>query len=167
MQRYAGLNHIFKIFHLLNNFYYKSLNIFHLYATMTSDHPIVLFDGVCNLCNASVQFIIKRDPRAKFRFASLQSELGKELIQQAGLEEMKTDSVVLLYHNKAYIQSDAALTIAKMLTGFWPVFYLLIIIPKPIRNYFYNLIAQNRYRWFGKKNECMLPSPELKHRFLS
>lgn len=166
MQRYAGLNHIFKIFHLLNNCNYKSLNIFHFY-TMAFNHPIVLFDGVCNLCNASVQFIIKRDPHAKFRFASLQSELGKELIQQAGLEEMKADSVVLLYHNKVYIQSDAALTIAKMLTGFWPVFYLLIIIPKPVRNYFYNLIAQNRYRWFGKKNECMLPSPELKHRFLS
>ncbi len=134
---------------------------------MISDHPIILYDGVCNLCNASVQFIIKRDPHAKFRFTSLQSELGKNLIRQAGLESMKLDSVVLLYKNKVYTQSDAALRITKMLTGLWPIFYLMIIIPKPVRNYFYNLIARNRYRWFGRKNECMLPAPELKHRFLS
>ncbi|MCX7743057.1 MAG: thiol-disulfide oxidoreductase DCC family protein [Flavobacteriales bacterium] len=133
---------------------------------MNLNHPIVLFDGVCNFCNASVQFIIKHDSNAIFRFASLQSKLAMDIIREVGLEENKVNSVVLVYKNKVYIQSDAALNIVKMLSGIWPVFYLLIIIPKPVRDFFYNVIARNRYRWFGKKDQCMVPPPELKYRFL-
>jgi len=134
---------------------------------MNNTHPVILFDGVCNLCNSSVQFIIKRDPGAKFRFSSLQSENAKQLLQQAGLDHTMTDTVVLLYHGRAYTQSDAALQIARRLTGLWPVLYVLIVIPRPVRNAVYNWIARNRYRWFGKKDQCMIQSPELKHRFLN
>ena len=134
---------------------------------MNNSHQVILFDGVCNLCNSSVQFIIKRDPGAKFRFSSLQSDSAKQLLQQAGIDRMKADSLVLLKNAKAYTQSDAALHIAKQLSGLWPIMYVLILIPRPIRNAVYNWIARNRYRWFGKKDQCMIPSPELKHRFLN
>jgi len=130
-------------------------------------HPIILFDGVCNLCNAAVQFIIKRDPYAKFRFIPLQSERAKQLLQQAGLEHTMTDTVVLFYNDKVYTQSDAALHIARHLSGLWPVIFVLIVIPRPIRNAVYSWIARNRYCWFGKKDRCMIPSPELKHLFLN
>ncbi len=134
---------------------------------MNNSNPVILFDGACNLCNSSVYFIIKRDPGAKFRFASLQSERAKQLLLKAGLNHTMTDSVVLFFNGRAYTQSDAALQIARRLTGIWPVFYVLIVIPRPVRNAVYNWIAQNRYRWFGKKDQCMIPSPELKHRFLN
>lgn len=134
---------------------------------MSNSQPVILFDGVCNLCNGSVQFIIKRDPSAIFRFSSLQSDSAKQMLQQAGLDHTKTDTVVLLYNGKAYTQSDAALHIVRQLTGFWPVMYVFIVIPRPFRNAVYNWIARNRYRWFGKKDQCMIPSPEIKHRFLN
>lgn len=134
---------------------------------MNNSHQVILFDGVCNLCNSSVQFIIKRDPGAKFRFSSLQSDSAKQLLQQAGIDRMKADSVVLFKNAKVYTQSDAALHISKQLSGLWPIMYVLILIPRPIRNAVYNWIARNRYRWFGKKDQCMIPSPELKHRFFN
>lgn len=127
---------------------------------------IILFDGVCNLCNASVQFILKRDSKAQFRFASLQSEFGKQKLLLYEIDANKCDSVIYIYKDKAFIKSTAALQIAKKLGGGWPLLYGLIIIPRFIRDWVYGFIAKNRYRWFGKKDSCMIPSPELKSRFL-
>jgi predicted DCC family thiol-disulfide oxidoreductase YuxK len=131
-----------------------------------SGHPIVLFDGVCNLCNASVLFIIRRDAKAKFRFAPLQSDLGKEVIEQFNLPSGEPQSVLLLKNGKLFKQSDAALEIARLMDGGWPLLYGFKIIPSFLRDGMYAWIARNRYRWFGKKDECMIPTPDLKARFL-
>lgn len=168
LQRYTGLLHIVKYLILIHPLWsvWPAVIIFY-FCIMNNAHPVILFDGVCNLCNASVQFVIKGDPGAKFRFSSLQSDTAKQMLQQAGLDHTMTDTVVLFYNGKVYTQSDAALHIARRLTGLWPVMHVLIVIPRPIRNAVYNWIARNRYRWFGKKDQCMIPSPELKHRFLN
>ncbi|RDW17726.1 thiol-disulfide oxidoreductase DCC family protein [Oceanobacillus chungangensis] len=126
---------------------------------------IILFDGVCNFCSSSVKFIIKRDKLAKFKFGSLQSKIGQELKNNTNLPE-NTDSIILIEDGKSYDKSTAALRISKELDGLWKLFYMLIIIPKPLRDIAYNYLAKNRYKWFGKKNECMLPSPEIRSRFL-
>ncbi len=127
---------------------------------------IVLFDGDCNFCDASVQFIIQRDPSAYFHFTSLQSEKGLQLKKQHGISEDE-DSVVLIEKNKIYTQSSAALHIAKKLDGLWHLLFLFILVPRPIRDYFYNYFAKNRYKWFGKREDsCTLPSPEVRKRFL-
>ena len=127
---------------------------------------IVLFDGDCNFCDASVQFIIKRDPYAHFYFTSLQSEKGHQLKKQYDIGEDE-DSVVLIEKGKAYTQSSAALRIAKKLDGLWHLFFLFILVPRPVRDSLYNYVAKNRYRWFGKKEDaCALPSPEMRKRFL-
>ncbi|MCC7297719.1 MAG: thiol-disulfide oxidoreductase DCC family protein [Bacteroidia bacterium] len=126
---------------------------------------IVLFDGVCNLCSSSVQWIIQHDPKAQFSFASLQSEMGEKLKTQFGILP-DIDSVVLIENNTAFYQSDAALRIVKNTSGAWKFLYGFIVVPKFIRNFVYNFIAKNRYKWFGKKNECWLPNPELQSRFL-
>jgi len=128
--------------------------------------PIILFDGVCNLCNGAVQFVIKRDPVGKFLFASLQSEEGKKLLQQFQLPQEDFSSFVLIEDDKIYTRSTGALKVAKQLKGAIKLLYAFIIVPKFIRDAVYNWIARNRYKWFGKKNECMLPTPELKERFL-
>lgn len=134
---------------------------------MNEANQVILFDGTCNLCNASVRFIIKRDPSAKFLFSTLQSDFGKQLLKNVGIEDVKYDSVILYKNGKVYKQSDAVLLIARQLSGLWSVFFVLIIFPRPIRNVVYNWIARNRYRWFGKRDMCMIPSPEIKHRFLN
>lgn len=127
---------------------------------------IVLFDGDCNFCDASVQFIIKRDPSAHFYFTSLQSEKGRQLRGQYEISE-REDSIVLIEHEKAYTQSSAALRIAKKLDGLWHLLFLFILIPRPFRDRVYQWIAKNRYKWFGKKEDtCALPSPEVRKRFL-
>jgi len=128
--------------------------------------PVILFDGVCNLCNAGVRSIIKKDKKKQFRFASLQGEKGQTFLQQFNLPVNDLNSFVLIEGDKAYIKSTAALRIAKLTGGFWKILYGLIIVPRFIRDAVYNLIARNRYRWFGKKNECMIPTPELKDRFI-
>lgn len=125
---------------------------------------IILFDGICNFCDASVQFIMKRDNGA-FKFASLQSDIGQELVTRHKLQGI--DSLVLIEEDKAYTKSTAALRIAKRLKGLWSVLYIGIIIPKPLRNPLYDLFAKNRYRLFGKKDACMLPTKEERARFLS
>ncbi|OIK15681.1 thiol-disulfide oxidoreductase [Bacillus sp. MUM 116] len=126
---------------------------------------IVLFDGVCNLCNQSVQFIIKRDPSGIFKFASLQGERGKRIISDFGIPA-ELESLILIENEKAYRKSTAALRICGKLNGPWKLFVILMIIPPFIRDYIYDIIAKNRYKWFGRKNSCMLPSPSLKNRFL-
>ncbi len=130
-------------------------------------HPIILFDGVCNLCNNSVQYVIKHDPNELFRFASLQGETGQQLLKQYGLSTNDMNSFVLIRDNKAYTRSVAALNVAKQLTGFTKLLYGFIIVPPFIRNAVYNLIARNRYKWFGKKDSCMIPTAALRARFLN
>jgi predicted DCC family thiol-disulfide oxidoreductase YuxK len=130
------------------------------------NHPVILFDGVCNLCNASVQFIIKRDKKQIFRFAALQSQFGQKVVDSFNLSEKKIDSVILLENNSVKIKSEAALRIAKQLGGIYSLLYVFIILPKFIRNSVYDLIARNRYSWFGKQESCMIPTPELKRLFI-
>lgn len=129
--------------------------------------PVILFDGVCHLCTAGIQFIIKKDKKNKFRFASLQGKFGQQLLQQLHLPATNLDSFILLENGKIYTQSMAALKIAKRLSGLWPFLYVLIIIPSFIRNTIYRIIASNRYRWFGKRNECWIPSAQINSRFLN
>ncbi|WP_420316061.1 thiol-disulfide oxidoreductase DCC family protein [Ekhidna sp.] len=137
---------------------------------MGTDHsikkPIILFDGVCNLCNSSVQFIIKRDKEEKFLFASLQSGYSKENLPPTLSNESDLQSIVLKKGDVIKTKSSAALHISKELSGLWPALYAFIIIPKFIRDWVYDIIAKNRYRWFGKKDQCMIPSPEIRNRFL-
>ncbi len=128
--------------------------------------PLLLFDGVCNLCNASVQWVIKHDPKGVFRFASLQSDIGKTMLRRFGLPVGELNTVVLIDEGKAYTRSDVPLHIFKKLGGWWAAFSVFSIVPKFARDTVYDWIARNRYRWFGKKDECWLPTPELKARFL-
>ncbi|MCJ0743918.1 thiol-disulfide oxidoreductase DCC family protein [Pedobacter montanisoli] len=127
---------------------------------------VVFFDGECNLCNRSVQFIIKRDRKDCFSFASLQGETAKGMLADLGLSNGTNQSIILWENGRLYRQSDAALRIVKRLNGFWSLLYGFIIIPAFIRNPIYNYIARNRYKWFGKADHCLIPAPELKHKFL-
>lgn len=127
---------------------------------------IVLFDGVCNLCNSSVQFIIKKDPKGYFKFASLQSEVGYDLLTQYGLNQ-NMDSIVLIENKTIYMRSTAALRICMKLHGFWKFLAIFLIVPPSIRDFLYKIVANNRYHWFGKRDSCMLPTPEMKNRFIN
>ena len=131
------------------------------------DQPIVLFDGVCNLCNGAVQFIIRHDKKNIFMFASLQSEVGRKILEQYNFPLDEFNSFILIENNKAYTRSTGALRVAKKLNGLWPLLYGFIIIPKLLRDGIYNWVGRNRYKWFGKKDACMIPTPELKTKFLS
>lgn len=126
---------------------------------------IILFDGECNFCDRSVQFIIKRDSKAVFKFAALQSDAGKEIVRKFNIPS-NIDSVILVDNNHYYIKSTAALRISKKFTGAWSLLYCLVIFPSSLRDFFYDFVARNRYKWFGKKDSCMLPSPEIRKRFL-
>jgi predicted DCC family thiol-disulfide oxidoreductase YuxK len=126
---------------------------------------IILFDGVCHFCQGSVQFIIKRDDKAYFHFASLQSEIGQKLVGEFGVPN-NINSVVLLENERFYTKSAAALRICGHLNRFWPIFKIFMIFPAPLRDFFYDFIAKNRYKWFGKSDACMLPSPAIRKRFL-
>ncbi|MDA3816004.1 MAG: DCC1-like thiol-disulfide oxidoreductase family protein [Prolixibacteraceae bacterium] len=126
--------------------------------------PIVLFDGVCNLCNASVQFILKNEKEEKLKFATIQDARSQELLTPFNNTEIH-DSVLLLENGILYQESDAALRIARYLK-FYRFFYFLIYIPRWIRNPLYRLIAGNRYKWFGKRDQCMIPDKKVAHRFL-
>lgn len=131
------------------------------------NHQIILFDGVCNLCNWFVVFVIKRDKNNLFHFASLQSDTGKKFINEYQIQS-PLGSVLLVDPEKKIIktQSTAVLSVFKKLSGLYPVLFVFIIIPKFIRDFFYKWIAKNRYRWFGKKDQCMILTPELKDKFL-
>ncbi|HZZ74947.1 MAG TPA: thiol-disulfide oxidoreductase DCC family protein [Puia sp.] len=127
---------------------------------------ILLFDGVCNLCNGLVLFIIKRDPAGKFKFASLQSETGQQWLMRFGLVKNEFESFIFIQDDKYYLKSTAALKMLRQLGGVWKLLYVFILVPRPIRDFFYDLIARSRYRIFGKKDVCMIPTPELSERFL-
>ena len=129
-------------------------------------HPIILFDGICNLCNSAVNFIIKRNKKSQIQFAALQTNSGKQLLEQFNLPTQSINSLILIEKGIVYTQSTAVLKICKHLNGLWPLLYGLIIVPKFIRNGIYQLIATNRYQRFGKQEKCMVPSPELSDRFL-
>ena len=134
---------------------------------MEESKKIILFDGVCNLCNGVVQYVIKKDKKDVFRFAFLQSELGHKLLSEREINTEKVDSIVLVEPGVAYyIKSDAALQIFKSFGGLWPLVTVFEWIPKSMRDIVYDFIAKNRYRWFGKKDQCMIPTPELQSKFL-
>jgi predicted DCC family thiol-disulfide oxidoreductase YuxK len=124
-----------------------------------SQNHIILFDGYCNLCSSAVQFILKRDKKRIFKYASLQSDFGQNSLSANGLSTTEIDTVVLIENGNAYTYSTGALKIAKHLAGIWPLFYGAIIIPRFIRDAIYKFIAKNRYRWFGKKETCMMLPP--------
>jgi predicted DCC family thiol-disulfide oxidoreductase YuxK len=128
---------------------------------------ILLFDGVCNFCSFWVNFIIDRDEEKKFKFAALQSDAGQKLLERYNLPKDSFETFILIKQNNYFIKSSAALIIAKNLKGIWKLFYVLVIIPKPVRDYLYNIIAKNRYKWFGKREYCRIPLPEEKERFLT
>jgi len=130
------------------------------------EKDILLFDGVCNLCNSSVNFIIDHDPKGHFKFAALQSEFGQKKLEELGFDQEEFDSLVLLSGDKVYKKSSAALRIARKLSGLYPLLYVFIIIPPFIRHGVYNIIAKNRYKWWGKRDSCRMPTPELKARFV-
>ena len=131
----------------------------------TPEPAIVLFDGVCNFCDASVNFIFRHDARGYFKFAALQSETGQRLTRQYNLENV--DSVILIERGQAFVRSTAALQIARRLDGFWSWFYGFIVVPRVLRDAVYKIFARNRYLLFGKKSACALPSPDLQRRFIS
>ena len=127
---------------------------------------LLLFDGVCNFCNGSVQYILERDRREAFCFASLQSPLGQKITAAMGIPPQTMDTFVMLENGRAYTRSTAALRVLRRLGGWRALFYGLILFPRPLRDAVYSLIARNRYRWFGKRDSCMMPTPELRRRFL-
>lgn len=133
---------------------------------MAKEKKIILFDGVCNLCNNSVVFIIKRDKKDIFRFAALQSDTGKMLTEKLSIDTSKTDSIILTEGDTYSVKSSAALKIARHLKGGYPLLYGFMILPAFLRNFIYDIIAKNRYKWFGRKESCMIPTPELKAKFL-
>ncbi len=131
------------------------------------EHPIVFFDGVCNFCNGSVNFIIRRDPKKVFRFAPLQSAVARQHLQALENSHPDLDSIVLMEGDRVYVKSSAALRIARKLSGLWPVFYILVILPRSLRDWVYDWFARHRYQWFGKTDSCMIPSREIEALFLS
>ncbi len=134
---------------------------------MSSSHPILFFDGVCNLCNGAVQWFITRDKHEQLRFASLQSDLARELLPPAGVNPSALSSLVLLQDGVAYTKSTGALHATRLLGGIWgPLARTLLVFPRFLRDGVYDFIARNRYRWFGKEEACMLPRPEWKTRFV-
>lgn len=133
---------------------------------MDRSDNILLFDGVCNLCNGLVRFIIKHDHKRKIMFAPLQSDTAVRLLRETDPALLNIDSVVYVIRSGHFIRSDAILYMLRDLGGVWKTFFTLIVIPRFIRDFFYNLIARNRYRMFGKKDSCMIPTPDVKERFL-
>ena len=131
------------------------------------ENPVILFDGVCNFCNGSVNMIIRQDSKKIFRFAPIQSVAGQRLLKEYGIQEVSPDSFVLIENGKAYTASTAGLRVSKHLPWYWKWTQLLWIIPKFIRDAVYHFIARNRYRWFGRKESCMVPSQDIRERFIT
>ena len=133
---------------------------------ITYDGALVLFDGICNICSWSVQFVIQRDPAGYFKFASLSSDIAKQLKQSHGIDPDRTDTVILITGQCCLTKSDAVLEVLRHLRGVWPLFSWLRLLPRTLRDACYDIVARNRYRWFGKRTACMVPSPIHLKRFL-
>ncbi len=127
---------------------------------------IILFDGVCNFCNAAINFVIDRDTKKRFVFASLQSDTGKHLMKEHRIDTNSLESVILIKPTKVYQKSGAVLEISRHLNGLWPALYIFKLVPAPIRNFLYDQFARKRYQLFGKADSCRMPTPDLKARFL-
>ena len=127
---------------------------------------VIIFDGVCNFCNGAVRFISRRDPQGIFAFTPMQSELAQELIKQYGIENTGVDPFLLIKNGRAHIWTDAAMEITKELTGYWRIFNVFRIVPSFIRDYFYRLFARNRYRLFGRTDQCVVPAEDIRSRFI-
>ena len=136
-------------------------------AVTDIDGPLVLYDGTCGLCNRSVQLILRNDRRGRFRFAALQSEAGQALLARHGLPSDRMDTVVLVEDGRAYTRSRAALRIARRMDAPWPALWTLAVVPRAVADFFYDRVARNRYRLFGRTEACMLPPPDVRARFLS
>ena len=136
-------------------------------VAVAEDHPVLLFDGVCNLCNASIQFVIERDPEAQFRFAPLQSDAAQELLAAVGYEDPTLDSVVLVEDGEFYDRSDAAIRTARHLGLPYSLARPFGLVPARLRDVFYKFVAEHRYSWFGKREQCMMPTPDIEERFLA
>ncbi|MFH2132978.1 MAG: DCC1-like thiol-disulfide oxidoreductase family protein [bacterium] len=133
---------------------------------MDANRKIVIFDGICNLCNAGVNFVIKRDPTGVFSFTPMQSDISQKLIKQYHAAAFDFDTFLLIKNGVCYERSDAIMEIMKDLTGYWSILRFFSFVPKPIRDYFYNLVARNRYQLFGKRNHCMVPTQDIRKRFI-
>jgi predicted DCC family thiol-disulfide oxidoreductase YuxK len=135
--------------------------------TSTKSHKIILFDGVCNLCNSSIQLVIKHDKNDMYRFAALQSETGKKMTAERNIDTSQVDSIILIEPGVAYYtKSTAALKVGKTFGGLWSLLAVFEWLPEGFRNMVYDYIAKNRYKWYGKKDACMIPTPELRAKFL-
>ena len=130
------------------------------------EYPVVLFDGLCNVCEGSVKFILKRDGNRRFRFASLQSDVAKDLTRPFGVDPSALNTMMLVQDGTLYKRSDAVLRIARRLRFPWMLSSVFLVLPRFLRDPVYNFVGRNRYRWFGKKDECMIPTPEIRERFL-
>lgn len=133
---------------------------------MNDKKNIILFDGICNFCNQTVVFVLKRDRKGYFSFSSLQSNFGQNFLKAQGMPTHDFDSMIFVQGDKIYTESSAALQITKHLSGLWPVFSVFLLIPRPIRDYVYRLISKNRYKWFGKRDVCMVAPEGSADRFL-
>ncbi len=132
-----------------------------------TNYPIILFDGICNLCNKAVQYVIKNDPGEIFKFATLQSHTGQRLLKEHKLSGLNFNSFILIQEGYVFTRSTAALKVAQKLNGHIKLLYGFIIVPTFIRDLVYNFISKNRYKWFGKRETCMNPTPSLQRRFLN
>ncbi len=135
-------------------------------APAAEDAPLILFDGDCNLCHGTVQFVLRRDPKGRFRFASLQSAAGRAALAAVGAPAALPDSIVLVHGGRLRTRSTAALAITRGLRAPWPLLSAFWLVPSPLRDLVYDWIARHRYRWFGKRDECWVPTPALRARFL-
>lgn len=133
---------------------------------LPKDKAVILFDGVCNVCNGFVQFMIPRDPKGYFKFASLQSEIGQQILKAYDLPAEELSTVILVEGGKVYTHSDVAIRASRHMSGLWPAFSIFSVVPRFLRDGIYNWIARNRYRWFGQREQCMIPTPDIRQRFL-
>lgn len=130
-----------------------------------AEHKIILFDGVCNLCNGSVNFLIWRDEKGIFKYSPLQSNFSQNLIEKLNIPD-NVDSIILVHRNRYYLKSDAVIEIIKELKWYWKIFLIGSILPRKLRDKIYDVIANHRYNWFGKRDKCMIPTEDVKSRFI-
>jgi len=145
----------------------QQIHCFSVYFRYVNAQPVILFDGVCNLCNGVVKLVIRQDAKGYFKLAALQSTAGQMLLQKHGLPQKEFETFLLIENGKVYQQSDAALKVARQFKWHWQWLQILWLAPRPLRNAVYRFIALNRYHWFGKKEACMIPTPDIQQRFLN